>query len=38
MLRYKIFPAAVNTNGVKVNGTWIGIIGSILREVNKIKQ
>ncbi|XP_046461748.1 glutamate receptor ionotropic, delta-2-like [Daphnia pulex] len=29
---YKIFPAAVNTNGVKINGTWNGIIGTLLRE------
>ncbi|KAK4004972.1 hypothetical protein OUZ56_006698 [Daphnia magna] len=30
--RYNIFPAAENTNGVEVNGTWNGIIGELLRQ------
>ncbi|KAK4004970.1 hypothetical protein OUZ56_006696 [Daphnia magna] len=30
--KYNIFPAAENTNGVKVNGTWNGIIGALQRQ------
>ncbi|XP_059350795.1 glutamate receptor ionotropic, delta-2-like [Daphnia carinata] len=29
---YNIFIVAENTNGIKVNGTWNGIIGTLLRQ------
>ena len=31
--RYDIIPAKENTNGIKVNGTWTGLIGQIVRGV-----
>lgn len=36
-VRYNIFPAAENTNGVKVNGTWNGIIGALQRQVCNVQ-
>jgi hypothetical protein len=31
--RFTVVPFKENTNGVKKNGTWNGLIGQIVREV-----
>ena len=31
--RYDVIPAKENSNGIKVNGTWTGLIGQLVRGV-----
>ena len=33
MFRYDVIPAKENSNGIKVNGTWTGLIGQLVRGV-----